>query len=215
LFRQTLRYLRTQHLALVAILIAVGGTSYAAFDPIGGDGDVDACYAKRGGDLTIRKGRKCGRGKKPLSWGQKGPPGKAGLRGPAGRSALEPLRSGESFRGVVGGRDPVAAAGSEFRVLETLPIPAPEPLTNVNVVVDGPYDDPTDICKGTFAQPLAPPGRLCIYGSEPSVGTNSMEEEGIAAAFSDGASPEGFALRYYSEAAGEVSLFARWIYTAP
>ena len=210
-----LSYLRTQHLALIAILIGIAGTSYAAFDPIGRDGDIDACFAKRGGDLEIKKGRRCGPGERPVSWSKRGPRGPTGEQGPAGRSALQPLQGGEGVRGVIGEQDYAAAADTQFRVLETLPVPAPRPLTSDEVIVDGPYDDPTDLCAGTFADPRAPAGLLCIYGSGPSVGNNSFEEEGIAAAFNDGAAREGFGLRFYSEAAGPTSVFARWIYTAP
>ena len=85
------------------------------------------------------------------------------------------------------------------------------------MIVSGPYEDPTNICTGSYANPTAPPGRVCIYGSQgATVGTNSDEEEGTAAGSNGGpATPYGFALRFYSAAVGDVSVFATWAYTAP
>jgi len=71
--------------ALALFLVVAGGGAYAAFDPVGPDGDIDACYAKKSGDLDVRKGKKCGKGEKPLAWGQVGPRGEPGpATGPAG-----------------------------------------------------------------------------------------------------------------------------------
>ncbi len=151
--------------------------------------------------------------------GPKGEPGAAGPAGPAGaagRSALETLRSGEVVRGAVG-EQVNAGAGDEFYVVGSLPIAAPEPLTDDKVVVDGPYEDGADTCKGSFANPTAPPGRLCIYGSLGSaVGSNTDEQEGTAVGGINGrVTPYGFAVRFYSKLAGEASVFATWAYTAP
>ena len=44
--------------ALALFLVVAGGGAYAAFDPVGPDGDIDACYAKKSGDLDVRKGKK-------------------------------------------------------------------------------------------------------------------------------------------------------------
>ncbi len=221
-----MRQLRNQWAGLLALfLVLTGAGAYAAFDPIGGDGDVDACFQKKSGDLDLLKGKKCGKGEKTVAWSQTGPQGPAGTQGPqgeagaagtAGRSALDLLRSGETVRGVVGGQLNAAAGSQEFYVLGTLPVAAPEPLTDANVIVDGNYEN-TTICQGSYAAPIAPPGRLCVYDSEgPTVGTNAMEEEGTGSGRVTGpASPFGFALRFYSVAAGEVSISATWAYTAP
>jgi hypothetical protein len=79
--------------ALALFLVLAGGSAYAAFDPVGSDGDIDACYATKGGALSLRMGRTCGTGKKSVTWSQTGP------RGPAGSPAASMLtgwvRSGD------------------------------------------------------------------------------------------------------------------------
>ena len=77
-------YVRRHHVGLVALFVALGGTAVAAFDPIGSDGDVDACFDKKSGDLDVLKGKKCGKREKPVSWSVEGPPGPVGETGPAG-----------------------------------------------------------------------------------------------------------------------------------
>ena len=67
--------LRSQWIgALALFLVIAGGGAYAAFDPVGGDGDIDACFEKKSGDLDLRKGKKCGKGEKPVTWSQAGLP---------------------------------------------------------------------------------------------------------------------------------------------
>jgi hypothetical protein len=86
-------YVRRHHVALIAIFLALGGTSIAAFDPIGGDGDIDACYERKSGQLSIQKGKKCPKQSKPVAWAQEGPRGPAGPQGRVG----DPGTPGEDF----------------------------------------------------------------------------------------------------------------------
>jgi hypothetical protein len=74
--------------ALALFLVLAGGGAYAAFNPVGEDGDIDACFEKRSGDLDLLKGRKCGKGERPVSWsevGPQGPQGEAGAQGVPGQ----------------------------------------------------------------------------------------------------------------------------------
>lgn len=78
--------------ALALFLVLAGGGAYAAFDPVGKDGDIDACFQKRSGDLDLLKGKKCGKGERPVSWsevGPQGPPGETGQQGPQGQQGLQ------------------------------------------------------------------------------------------------------------------------------
>jgi hypothetical protein len=82
---------------LALVLVLGGGGAYAAFDPVAGDGDVDACYAKRSGDLDLRKGHKCDRGERPVAWARRGPEGPPGVRGgpgPVGPTFATTLQDG-------------------------------------------------------------------------------------------------------------------------
>jgi hypothetical protein len=88
MLKRTQTHVRNQWMgALALFLVLAGGGAYAAFDPVGGDGDIDACFAKKSGDLDLLKGRKCGKGEKPVAWseaGPKGDPGAPGAQGPQG-----------------------------------------------------------------------------------------------------------------------------------
>jgi hypothetical protein len=78
-------HLRNQWIGTLALFaVLAGGGAYAAFDPVGGDGDIDACFHKKSGDLDIRKGKKCGKREKRVSWGQIGPRGAPGPQGEPG-----------------------------------------------------------------------------------------------------------------------------------
>jgi hypothetical protein len=231
--RSLVRLARGNVLSVVAIVIALTGTAYAAaFDPIGRDGDIDACFNKRTGDLHILKGRKCRRGESRVTWGvtgpagAQGPAGPAGAQGaqgsgggtgPAGRSALQTLQSGEVVRGVIGQQWHATTATDEIYILGSLPVAAPVALTDAAVIVNGTYEDPGNVCTGSYAGPTAPSGRLCIYGAAgATVGENTEEEEGTSAGGQGGpATPHGFAVRIYNTAAGEASVHATWAYTAP
>lgn len=70
---------------MALFLVLAAGSAYAAFDPVGSDGDIDACYATKGGAPSLRMGATCGTGKRPVTWSQRGP------RGPAGSPAASML----------------------------------------------------------------------------------------------------------------------------
>jgi hypothetical protein len=82
-----LAYLRRHHLALIALAVALGGTSYAAIHDSAATKTVRACVKKRSGEVRIVGARaKCRRGERRVSWNQKGPAGPVGEQGPAGES---------------------------------------------------------------------------------------------------------------------------------
>lgn len=70
--------------ALVALVIAIGGVAVAA---PGGGGSIQGCYDARGQLRVVDTGAACAAGETPLNWNQQGrdgPAGPAGERGPAG-----------------------------------------------------------------------------------------------------------------------------------
>jgi hypothetical protein len=87
--------------------------------------------------------------------GPEGPPG------PPGRSALTTLGPNETIRGNVGAQ----LTGQVDHLVgtsETFPIPVPFSLDDDHVTVDG-VDEASDECQGTFDNPTASPGYVCIY----------------------------------------------------
>ncbi|HEX2105656.1 MAG TPA: hypothetical protein VHF51_18530 [Solirubrobacteraceae bacterium] len=161
--------------------------------------------------------------------GERGPRGATGLRGstgargatgPRGESALDPVPTGRTIRGVVGANlhafsnDPAI----DYGVDAVLPIPAPSNLTDAQVSVDvaGAVGGPTTAdgnpgCTGTPAAPSAPAGRVCIYVA---AAANAVTLQGLSAAGAAG-SPYGFKLIWNSANAGDTFVDATWAYTAP
>jgi hypothetical protein len=188
--------------------------------------------------------------------GPTGPTGATGPTGPAGLSAFDTLPSGRTVRGAIG-VDLQASTGAldDWGVLGSLPMAAPAPITDTDVIVVivddaatgwGPNNDsPPDVlptessgnankrtntsvnscaaagapvattpcCPGTTTNPLAAPGKLCIYVSG---GTNVENLHGTSVLNgSTGASPNGFKLNWENAANGETYIDAVWAYQAP
>ena len=97
--------IRTQWAGLLALFIVLTGAgAYAAFDPIGSDGDVDACFAKKSGDLDVRKGKKCGKGEKRVTWSVEGPRGPQGEAGPRGEAGTPGAQGQPGAQGLTGSK---------------------------------------------------------------------------------------------------------------
>ena len=97
--------MRQHAIALGALFIALGGTSIAAIDPLGNDGEIQACYSKKSGDLALRKGKKCGKKQEPIAWSQAGPtglPGASGADGAAGADGAPGANGANGANGAQG-----------------------------------------------------------------------------------------------------------------
>jgi hypothetical protein len=79
-------YVRRHHVALLALFVALGGTSFAAVKSIvGRDGVIHGCYARKSGALRIvAPSRRCKRGESKVAWNHDGRPGVRGVAGPVG-----------------------------------------------------------------------------------------------------------------------------------
>jgi hypothetical protein len=145
--------------------------------------------------------------------GAAGPAGAAGATGPAGapgaagRSALTPLQSGETIRGIVGGRFQNGAnANSPMAATASFPIPASVPLDNAHIQVA-----PSANCTGSTANVTAAPGFVCIY-PDILVSANTVSgNTGVT-----GTTTLGFQMEWNATAANaQSSVRAEWAYTAP
>jgi hypothetical protein len=84
---RVLGFVRQNAVALLALSVALGGTSYAATTKfVGKNGRVTACATTATGAIRlVTKGAKCRKGEQKVTWSQRGP---AGARGPAGPAGL-------------------------------------------------------------------------------------------------------------------------------
>lgn len=140
----------------------------------------------------------------------------AGAPGPAGRSALSTLQSGETVRGVW------AVQGSEGaqRTGITLPIPAPTQIDSRHAAFDTTLTEAPAAagCTGNVVDPVAAPGYACIYASSASDQDNNSAGYGVDCtcanpqATGDG-SRFGFVI--VTNAAGAHAVDGSWAYTAP
>ncbi|WP_193611761.1 hypothetical protein [Nocardioides lijunqiniae] len=151
----SLRWVRSNAVALVALTVAMGGTSYAvaALPKNSVTSRAIAPDAVRSGDVKngslLRRDFKAGQL----------PRGATGAQGAPGRSALTTLRIGETVTGVVGMDTEVAAAGGDLRTWASFPIPGTTgPL---QVRIDGAAAETE--CTGVAGAPTAPNGFLCVY----------------------------------------------------
>jgi hypothetical protein len=86
--RAVLRYLGTHHLALVALFLALGGTSYAVTDGFSAasNGSLHACVKKHGGAMRLISKGHCRRTERSVVWNKTGLAGAPGVNGLAGGS---------------------------------------------------------------------------------------------------------------------------------
>jgi hypothetical protein len=210
--------------ASLALFAALGGSSYAAIKlPAGSVGAKQL----RTGAVSSAKVKDGSLGRRDLGpgvlaaqpgpagpagpAGQRGEQGEPGLPGSPGRSALAPLHSGETIRGLVGHDDDAGAGGADFGETQTFPIPAPQPVSSPDVVIDGGDDDGANRCTGTADAPSAPAGVVCIY---PVATFNVSGFQGLSAVSGAG-SRFGFQIRWTAPNADDTLVEASWAYTAP
>jgi hypothetical protein len=88
---RTVAFARRNAIGLLALVVALGGTSYAAISKIPGPGGkISACYKKKGGNVRVVEAKtKCRRGERRLAFNQKGVPGAAGQQGAQGEKGAQ------------------------------------------------------------------------------------------------------------------------------
>lgn len=201
-----------------AIIATLAGVVVATGAVSGQDGLIRACVKKKGGTLRISDG-KCRKRERSLQFNQRGPKGDAGppgATGVAGRSALEPLHSGETIHGVWAIRgDPAVASHQHTGV--TFPIPAPGPVDSLHVVFDANDEVTGDGCTGSAAAPVAGPGFVCIYAANSSSTTAAFGVGALGVSTDALVTGDGSPYGFIAFATGTANWYASgtWAYTAP
>ncbi|HYH59317.1 MAG TPA: hypothetical protein VD790_08890 [Thermoleophilaceae bacterium] len=216
--RQSLSFANV--VSLLALFVALGGTSYAALKVGSKQITNNSVRSKdlRNNDIRGADVRNRSLGSKDFKSGQlprgaqgpQGPQGAQGLQGAPGTSVFAAsIPSRATVRGAFSvGLELTGGATLRMESAVSFPTPAPTPPTDAQVNfapgAAGTDDDPT--CTGTFATPTAPPGKVCIY---PNGRLDASTGEGLALN-----NRYGFTVAV-SEPGPGVALEGTWAYTAP
>lgn len=186
--RGLVRFLRGNTIALLALFIALSGTTYAAATTLAPN-TVGTTQLKNGAVTKKKISKKTiaalkgNRGPRGLvgARGAQGPKGDKGDPGPAG-PLLQTLPSGKTLAGAFGGASSVPPGVFESAQASfSYPVPlATNPTVNRIQVGGG----PTAHCPGSLLNPKAAPGNLCLYlaytiGAS-STGLNSYGFDGLS-----------------------------------
>jgi hypothetical protein len=231
-----LGYVRAHHVGLLALMVALGGTSYAAVSlrshsvgaPQLKNGAVTG--AKLGNNSVVSRNvkdrsllaRDFKAGQLPAGprglIGAKGDKGDTGAIGATGQTGAKGdsfdtgLPSGKTLRGTyeVTGQ---AAPGGGFIAATAETYAAALPANpELHMIVPG--ATPPTVCQGTFANPQAAPGHLCVYES-PNHG-NLIEDPHVFIDPTNTAEGKlGFGVQIDANAAGVFSSAGTWAVTAP
>ena len=146
--------------------------------------------------------------------GPKGATGAAGATGTRGLSAWDTIPSGVSVRG----QEYAVLRGNGGVINVNLPAAAPNSLTNetVNFAGTSPMSGDDDAtCTGTYANPTAPAGKVCIYHDP---GENSFGDASGANGWTWGDAAlrtRAFYVEYGGAPIDVDYVWFTWAYTAP
>jgi hypothetical protein len=226
-------------MATVAVFLALGGGAYAAIKlPKNSVGTKQLkrnavnSSKVRNKSLAVSDFSAAARAK------LKGATGPVGPIGPAGPSAADaPVPGGKTIRGLWGGQYAPGGTGNDTFILTVgFPLRAPTPLTDATAQVgDGAAfggvsaavaaaasdadEDPA--CAGSYADPTAPAGKLCLYVRDTrlaNVKDGSLHVQGAASDDAVGATARTLGLEVTFSAAvvnTPVRAQGAWAYTAP
>jgi hypothetical protein len=84
-------HLRRNAIAYVALIVAMGGTAYAANNVfVGANGKLRACAGKKSGSVRLLKnGKHCQKSERAVTWNARGPKGASGASGAPGSSGTQ------------------------------------------------------------------------------------------------------------------------------
>jgi hypothetical protein len=205
--------------ALLALFVALGGSSYAALKlPKGSVGTKQI----KNGAVTSKKVKNnsllVGDFKASERSRLQGPRGLQGLQGPqgaqgeAGRSALTSLRSGETLLGGFALDTQASGPNGQYGVWVPFPISTSQTLTDAQITVVQ-VGGTSTTCTGSEHAPTAPPGRVCVYVGAVTPAGDTVQ--GLV--LSPKTSQHGFLVRLTSTALDEadVRAYGTWAYTSP
>ena len=200
--------------ALMALFVALGGSSYAALRVTGKNVKNSSLTGKdvKNKSLTGRDVKNLGSGDvkdssllaKDFKPGQlpAGPQGIQGAPGPFPDS----FPSGKTARGAYAASGFATGAGQVFRDAQSFFFQLATELADTHFVADGSPAPPE--CPGTKELPQAQPGHLCVYEHVSQNATTLIDDPA-------GTLRQGFIIQTSSVAVGQVQSRGTWAVTAP
>jgi hypothetical protein len=165
-------YLWQHHLALLALFVVLGGTSYAAVNAlpknsVGSKQVINGSLQTLDLSKKARKALKGNRGPRGFTGAQgakgttgaQGTQGSQGIQGPPG-PYVDVLPSGKSETGTFSIVDHSSGSGNHFSDNISFSIPLASAPTPHYI---GPGGVPPAGCSGSAANPGASPGHLCVF----------------------------------------------------
>lgn len=216
--------------ALTALVIAASGGAYAAVKS--SSQTIMVCVHRKGGGLY--SARKCAQHDGRLSWnktgltgarGPRGLPGQAGTQGPAGPQGPTGARGQAGTRGQQGDPGPFPATlptgktltGDYFastitgRVFDDTQSFAFPLASKPTVHFVGILATASAQCPGTYTNPKAAPGNLCVYAALGDTSASAVSIVNPETDLTPDASPRGF--RVIENTSGSFST-GSWAVTA-
>jgi hypothetical protein len=216
--RGLLRFLRGNTIALLALFLALGGTTYAASTALIGKNTVASPQVVNGSLKTLDLSKKArvalkgNRGPRGFTGAQgaKGATGAQGIQGPPGPFPDGSLPSGKTIRGNyaaaglrTGGLFTVAYEGISFG-FSLAAAPTAHYITGAA----------TPECPGTAAAPTAAAGHLCVYESGTFGSITSKDLCGAGSTCGSTANSLGAWVRIEASADGAFGVRGTWAVTA-
>jgi hypothetical protein len=218
--------------AVLAIVVALGGAATAGALITGKDIKDGSVTGKdiKDGSLTLKDLKKSEAAKLRGATGATGATGAAGAtgaKGDPGASVFAPPPSGTVVKGGSILNSDVSGVAVGLRQYVPLPFTLAQPLVDTGTTdrtlwfggsssAVGATETSTTACPGTAANPVALPGKLCVYQADASnIQSNSVVLYGGVTSSTDAAGSNGFYFTAGSAAAGTVTYRVVWVYTAP
>jgi hypothetical protein len=194
----------------VVAAVVIGGIAYASIPD--GNAVIHGCYATRDGALRVidtSAGESCTKKETPLDWNQTGPTGATGSTGVTGPAGPFPttLPSGKTLTGDYRTSRSTDGDYADDTQSFAFPLSSSPAVHFIGIGATPPAE-----CPGSFSNPQASPGNLCVYAALGETSPTAVFIVDPESNIGPGASPRGFTV--VMDAAPDSFSTGSWAVTA-